>query len=80
MNLEKKKPAAKRPATAVPAAKLDAETKSKYEEILETLDNYQGEELGKLVKDLKIVAPGICFAKNRNWKRSHRPSSLQPNV
>lgn len=60
---------AKRPATAVPAAKLDAETKAKYEEVLETLDNYQGAELGKLIKDLKIVAPGMILISNfRIWK------------
>jgi hypothetical protein len=67
--LSKKTPVAKRAATAVPASKLDSESKSKYEEILETLDNYQGADLGKLIKDLKIVAPGILIVLTiRIWK------------
>jgi glycyl-tRNA synthetase len=32
--------------------RLDESVKTEYETILETLDNYQGEALGKLIKDL----------------------------
>ena len=32
--------------------KLEEKVKVEYEDILETLDNYQGEALGKLIKDL----------------------------
>lgn len=35
----------------------DPAVKAHYEEILETLDNYQGDDLGKLIKTLDIRAP-----------------------
>jgi glycyl-tRNA synthetase len=46
-----KKKGSKVPETIPP------EVKAEYENILETLDNYQGEALGKLIRDLNICAP-----------------------
>jgi glycyl-tRNA synthetase len=40
-----------------PAETITPEKKEEYENILESLDNYQGEALGKLIRDNEICAP-----------------------
>jgi glycyl-tRNA synthetase len=40
-----------------PTETITPELKTEYENILESLDNYQGEALGKLLRDHKICAP-----------------------
>ncbi len=50
----------KKPAGVKPAETITLEKKAEYGMILETLDNYQGEALGKLMKVL-------YFAYDRIW-------------
>ncbi|KAJ1341815.1 glycine-tRNA ligase [Batrachochytrium salamandrivorans] len=48
---------AKKPKGANAKTVLDASTREHYDLVLETLDNYQGDDLAKLIKDLDIRAP-----------------------